>query len=102
MRLSRFFIRIFRSALSNLLVRIRNWRRNHIRSARPLAQVDRAAVVAAEGELGVAALDGFLADWAAEFQSAFARHSQGVFQVIADSNHQFDSQLRYKILATRS
>jgi hypothetical protein len=82
---SRFFVRIFRRALSNLLVRIRNRRWNHIGSTRPLAQINRAAAVAAEGELRIAALHGLLADRAAKFQNTFARHGQGMFQVLAES-----------------
>ena len=69
---SRFFVRIFGRALADLLVCIRNRRRNHIGAACPLAQIDGAAAVTAEGKFGVAALHNFLADRAAEFERCAA------------------------------
>src|ERR1700723_1960379 len=80
--MSQIFVLIFGSALANLFVRIRNRGRNYISAARPFAQVNCAAAVAAEGKLGVAALDGLLADGATEFQDALASHGQRMLQVL--------------------
>jgi hypothetical protein len=82
--LSRFFVRIFGSAGSNLLLRIRDRRRNHISATSPFPQIDGAAAIAAERKLSVAAFHDFLADGAVELKSAFASHVQGTFQVRAE------------------
>lgn len=82
---SQFFIRIFGRSFPDLFFCIRS-RWNYISAARPFAQIDGAAVVAAKGELGIAALDNFLADWAAKLQRALTRHDQGLFQVLAESD----------------
>src|SRR5208283_1868773 len=80
--LSRIFVRIFGSAGPDLLFRIRSGRRNHIGATRLLAQIDRAAAVAAEREFCVIALHSLFADRAAEFERAFARHVSGYSQVL--------------------
>ena len=51
-------------------------RRNHISSAGPLAEIDQAAAVAAKREVRVSGLCRLLADWAAEFDGALARHKR--------------------------
>jgi hypothetical protein len=50
-------------------------RRNHVSTARPFAQIDEAAAVAAEREVGIGGLGGLFADWTAMFQGTFAWHS---------------------------
>jgi len=62
----------------NHLVGVSNGRRNHIGAARPLAQIDNFAAVAAEREVGVVALDSFLADRTPESYSALARHGREI------------------------
>lgn len=81
-RLSRLFFRIFRHAISDLLFSIGHGRRDYVRPARPLAQIDGAAAITAERKFGVAALHHFLADGAAKFQIGLARHSE-IFQIPA-------------------
>jgi hypothetical protein len=44
------------------------WRGNYVGSASPLAQVDGAAAVAAEREIGIGTLYYFLANWTAKFK----------------------------------
>lgn len=75
--ISRLFVHTFGRAIGNQFLGVGDWRLDHIRSACPLAQIDGAAAIAAKGELGVAALDCFLADGAAEFQGLLARHGEG-------------------------
>jgi len=50
--------------------------RNHVGAAGPLAEIDKATALAAEREVGVGGLYRLLADRAAEFDGAFARHSR--------------------------
>jgi hypothetical protein len=82
---SQLIVRIFRRSLPDLFLRILS-RWNYVSAARPFAQIDGAAALAAKGKLGVAALDHFLADRAAKLQCALARHDQGLFQVFAESD----------------
>jgi hypothetical protein len=72
--LSRFFVHIFRRTLSDRFIRVRYRRWNYVSAAGPLAKINGAATVTAEGKLGIAALHRFLADRAAELQGTFARH----------------------------
>src|SRR5712691_1155467 len=53
-------------------------RRNHVSAARPLAQINGAAAVAAEGKFRVSAHYDFLADGAAKLESVFARHVKSI------------------------
>src|SRR5579864_2399216 len=67
--------RVFGIGLADAFFGISNRRRNHVPTARPLAQINGAATLAAEREFRVRALDGFLADRAAKFYGPLARHT---------------------------
>jgi len=82
---SQLFVRIFGRSFPDLFFCILS-RWNYVSAARPFAQVDSAATVAAKGKLGVVALDNFLADRAAKLQCRLARHDQGLFQVPVESD----------------
>ena len=71
--ISQLVVRIFGRSFPDLFFYISS-RWNYVSAAGPFAQVDGAAVVAAKGKLGVAALDHFLTDRAAKLQCALARH----------------------------
>jgi hypothetical protein len=82
---SQLIVRILRRSLPDLFFCIRS-RWNYVSAARPFAQIDGAAALAAKGKLGIAALDHFLADRAAKLQCGLARHNQGLFQILAESD----------------
>ena len=84
-RTSPLFVRIFGRSLPDLFLCILS-RWNDVSAAGPFSQIDGAAALAAKGELGVAALDHFLADRAAKLQCGLARHNQGLFQILAESD----------------
>src|SRR6202035_4876834 len=97
--LSRIFVLTFRGSVCDQLIGVRNRGGNHICAACPLAKIDGATAVTAEGKLGVAALYDFLADRTVKFKSAFSRHSVRI-PVLAKSLQR--GAPRYRILATRS
>lgn len=51
----------------NLLIDVRDLRRDYISAAGPFAEINGATPVAAEWKFSVSALDGFLADRTAKF-----------------------------------
>src|ERR1039458_5525520 len=67
-------ILVVEAVLPDGFVGVGNRRRNHIPAARPLAQIDQAAAVAAKREVGVRRLYRLLADRATEFDQTLARH----------------------------
>jgi hypothetical protein len=82
---SQLVVQIFGRSFPDLFLCILS-RWNGVSTARPFSQIDGAAALAAKGELGVAALDNFLADRAAKLQCGLARHNQGLFQILAESD----------------
>jgi hypothetical protein len=71
------WIVVVRIVRFKLLIGTSHRRRNHVSPARPLAQVNHAASLAAERKFGVGSFDGFLADWASKLEGAFADHNAG-------------------------
>jgi len=100
--LSRVFVRIFRHPLANLFLCIRHRRGNHIRSAGPLAKVNRAAAITAEGKLRVGALDHLFADGAAKLESAFTWHDGNISGSGKTEPLHLEQAAGYWIFATRS
>ncbi len=89
---SQLFVRIFRRSLPDLFFRIgRRW--NYVSAARPFSEVDGAAVLAAKGKLGIAALDNFLAYRAAKLQCALGRHDQGSFRFLPSQTREFEANI---------
>jgi hypothetical protein len=82
---SQLLVRIFGRSLPDLFLCILS-RWNYVSAARPFAQIDGAAALTAKGKLSVAALDNFLADRATKLQCGLARHNQGLFQILAESD----------------
>jgi len=73
---STVFVLVFvvNAVLTDSFIGVGNRRRNHIATAGPFAEIDQAAAVTAEWEVGVGGLGRFLADGAAELEGALARH----------------------------
>ena len=67
-------IGVFWIGLAKRFFRVSHRRRDHVLSSCPPAQVNGAAMRAAEGELVVVALNDFVADRAVETDREFARH----------------------------
>jgi hypothetical protein len=102
---SLLFVHIFGRTDAELFLGIRNRRRNYVLAACPLAEINGAAVIAAEREVGVAAFHSFLADRAAEFQSSLARHGSELTDSVKVRTARTDpGQLknsRYQIIVVR-
>src|SRR5579872_1273524 len=102
-RASRFvlWIWIFGIAIADCFFSVGYGRRDHIAAAGPLAQIDEAAAIAAEREVGVGAFDRFLADGAAEFDGVLTRHTARIVER-RSIEERIAGNGSYKILATRS
>ncbi len=69
-----FFIGVPRNLPVDGVADIPHRRRNHVRAARPLAQIDQTAALAAKGEFRISAVHRLLADGTPQVRSALASH----------------------------
>src|SRR4029077_18998996 len=65
---------IFEAVLTDLFVSVGNWRRDHVRTTGPFAEIDQAAALATKREVGIVGFCRLLADRATELDGALARH----------------------------